>query len=279
MNIPRYLYDAFPGLSKNFKEIEVYLLALEKNKLNEVHPKPNNTILPKTVFRLLVYNQIVLHRVIGLSQRILQAWGNKNAPTAFTLLRTLDEYTSVVFDANLRLETLIAKQDFNGIHKLIFNLTYGTRIKDRIKKAVKSELKMEKPDEMHEIAEKELEEAYTAQQILDVMDRITKRFPDHRMTYEFLCEYAHPNYDGLMGLFGQWKDKFTIEISEANGITDLNVSRFFEVFAFFLKIFVEGYDGILEKFNSIIELSNEELRKQGKDTTGYEKMIMPSDKK
>jgi len=273
MKVPKYLHESFPEFNETFAEIEVHLVALEKSKLAAVHPKVNKTILPRTVFQFLVYNQIVLHRVIGLSHSILQAWESKNVPTAFVLLRTLYENTSVVFDANLRLKDLIAQKDFDGIYKLIFNLLYATRVRERIKGAVESEMEIEGNECKREVSEKELEQAYTAQQILNVMDRISKVFPDHRMIYESMCEYAHPNHDALLGLYGKWKDKFTIEISESNGMTKDNISICFWAFAFSLKMFVEGYDAILTKFNDIIELSNEDLRQEGRDTTGYDKVL------
>jgi hypothetical protein len=122
MIVPQYLFESFPEFHEKFESIAVHLDALEKSKLNIVYPKVNKTILPRTVFLFLVYNQIALHRVIDLSQGILQAWENKNVPIAFVLLRTLYENTSVVFDANLRLKDLIAEKDFDGIYKLIFNL-------------------------------------------------------------------------------------------------------------------------------------------------------------
>src|ERR1051325_6731505 len=111
MKVSQFLYKSFPEHSKTFDQIEVHLAALEMSKLSQVHPKVNKTTLPRTVFLFLVYNQIVLHRVIDLSQSILQAWECKNVPTAFVLLRTLYENTSVVFDANLRLKDLIRQKD------------------------------------------------------------------------------------------------------------------------------------------------------------------------
>jgi hypothetical protein len=209
--------------------------------------------------------------VIDLSQSILQAWECKNVPTAFVLLRTLYENTSVVFDANLRLKDLIRQKDFDGIYKLIFNLQYGTRVKERIEGAVTSEMKSGKTENQLNVSEKDLEEVYTAQQILNVMDRISKVFPDHRMMYESMCEYSHPNFDALMGLYGNWKDEFIIEISASNAISEKNVSKFFWAFAFSLEIFVLAYDAILGKFNDIIDLSNDELIRQGRDTTAYGK--------
>ena len=37
------------------------------------------------------------------------------------------------------------------------------------------------------------------------MDRISKDVPKYRAFYEYLCEYAHPNWDGLMGLYCKWE--------------------------------------------------------------------------
>jgi hypothetical protein len=146
-------------------------------------------------------------------------------------------------------------------------------VKERITNAVKSEIEAEGQESYQEVSEKELEQVYTAQQILNVMDRLSKVYPDHRVIYESMCEYAHPNFDALMGLYGKWKDKFTITISELNGITKDNVSKFFWAFSFSLKLFVEGYDSILIKFNDIVELSNEDLKKKGRDPYGYGKVL------
>lgn len=49
------------------------------------------------------------------------------------------ENASVIYDADQRLIGLIEKKDFASIYKLIFNLQYGTRIKERIEKAVEDE--------------------------------------------------------------------------------------------------------------------------------------------
>lgn len=58
--------------------------------------------------------------------------------------------------------------------------------------------------------ESELTKIYTAQQIVSVMNRISKTLPDHRDEYELLGEYAYPDYDGLVGLYGFWKDNFNL---------------------------------------------------------------------
>lgn len=157
---------------------------------------------------------------------ILTCWENKQISSAFVLLRTLNENTSVIYDAIKRLDGLIEQKDFCKIYKLIFNLQYGTRIKERIEQAVEDE---SKDDNIIDIEREKLEirEAYTAQQILNVLDRISQDVPKHREIYEYLCEYVHPNWDGLMGLYCIWEDKLTVNISNENSFNEETAIRFF----------------------------------------------------
>lgn len=272
MKVPDYLYDSFPELENTFEQIRIHLLTLEKSKLNELYPKQNNIVLARTVYQFAVYNQTVLHRVIDLTENILNSWESKNISSAFVLLRALDENVSVIFDGNVRLEKLITKKDFIGIYKLIFNLQYGTRIKERIKNALEMEKGLRESDEALKVTDEEIEQAYTAQQILNVMDRISKIFPRKREIYEYLCEYSHPNYDGLMGLYGYWENKFTVKLSRERGVSKENVSKFFMSLEFFLKMFIEGHDGIIKKFNDITELSNEDLKSKGRSNEIYKRL-------
>ncbi|MCH7826762.1 MAG: hypothetical protein IIC75_02120 [Bacteroidetes bacterium] len=272
MKVPDYLYDLFPELENTFEQIKIHLMALEQCKLNELYPKQNNIVLARTVYQFAVYNQIVLLRVIDLSDGILNSWANKNISSAFILLRALDENVSAIYDANIRLEKLIKEKDFIGIYKLIFNLQFGTRIKERIKQALEKEKGLRESEEALKVTDEEIEKAYSAQQILSVMDRISKIFPHHRDIYEYLCEYAHPNYDGLNGLYCHWEDKVTVKLSKENGVSKGNASKYFSSLEFFLKMFVEGHDGIIRKFNDITELSNEDLRSKRKDAEIYKKL-------
>ena len=271
MKVPDYLYKKFPELENTFEQIRIHLMALEQCKRNELYPEHNNIVITKTVYQFVVYNQIVLHRVVDLSDGILVSWTNENVSSAFVLLRALDENVSVIFDANIRLGELIIQKDFVGIYKLIFNLQYGTRIKERIIQALEKERGLRESADL-KLSDEEVKEAYTAQQILNVMDRISKIFPRHRELYEYLCEYAHPNYNGLNGLYADWKDTVTVGITRQNGISKENVSKFFQPFEIFLKMFVAGHDGIINKFYDITELSNQDLKSKGRDDELYEEL-------
>lgn len=270
MNIPKSLLDLAPSIKDCFISIEASLIVLKDYRLKKLYPNQiGKPLTPRTVLRFQIYQQVVLHRIVDLAFSILTCWENKQISAAFVLLRTLNENTSVIYDANKRLDSLIKQKDFYKIYKLIFNLQYGTRIKQRIEKAIEEE---SKNADLKNIEKEKLEirEAYTAQQILKVMDRISRDVPKHREIYEYLCEYAHPNYDGLMGLFCKWENKTTVNISNENAFNKETAIKFFRTLDLFLKMFIEGYDGIIQKYPLITKLSIEDLRKQGRDTSAYE---------
>ena len=266
--IPDSLIELAPSIKETFLSIEASIIVLKDYRLKKIYPA-SKPLTPRTVFRFQVYQQVVLHRIVDLSCSIINCWENKQISSAFVLLRTLNENTSVIYDANQRLTGFIEKNDFKNIYKLIFNLQYGTRIKERIDQAVEDESKDDSIQDVEEV-KLEIREAYTAQQILNVLDRISKDIPKHREIYEYLCEYAHPNWDGLMGLYCNWEDKFTVNISNENSYNESTATRFFQSMDIFLKMFIEGYDGIIQKYPETTKLSIEDLKKQGRDTSGYE---------
>lgn len=225
MNISKSLIDLAPSIKDSFISIEASLVVLKDYRMKKLYPN-SKPLTPRTIFRFQIYQQVVLHRIIDLACSILTCWENKQISSAFVLLRTLNENTSVIYDANKRLDGLIEQKDFCKIYKLIFNLQYGTRIKERIEQAVEDE---SKDDNIIDIEREKLEirEAYTAQQILNVLDRISQDVPKHREIYEYLCEYVHPNWDGLMGLYCIWEDKLTVNISNENSFNEETAIRFF----------------------------------------------------
>jgi len=266
--IPDSLIELAPSIKNTLLSIEASIIVLKDYRLKKLYPA-SKPLTPRTIFRFQVYQQVVLHRIVDLSNSIINCWENKQISSAFVLLRTLNENTSMIYDADKRLIGLIEKKDFKNIYKLIFNLEYGTRIKERIEQAVKDESKDDSLQDVEE-AKLEISEAYTAQQILNVLDRISKDIPKHREIYEYLCEYAHPNWDGLMGLYCKWEDKATVNISNENSFNEQTATRFFQTMDMFLKMFIDGYDGIIRKYPMITQLSIEDLKKKGGDTSAYE---------
>jgi len=111
---------------------------------------------------------------------------------------------------------------------------------------------------------------FTALNILTVIDKLSKYIPNLRDTYDHLCEYAHPNYDGLTGLYCKWEDIATANISKTSNVDKTTIRNLFNSFQLFLKMFVDGYDAILKSLPRITELAIADLKAKGEDTSSYE---------
>jgi len=254
-----------------FIEITSSIKAMKICRIEKIYPNETGIpFKPSVTFNFSVYLQVVLNRILELSESIIICMGDSNLASSFILLRALDENASTLFDANLRLAKLIEENDFQQVYELITNLQYGTRLPDILKKHIEKQVNTES-DTYY--TEEKIKEIYTSQQILTVMDRVSKTLPDHRETYEYLCEYAHPNYDGLMGLYCEWKDKLTVNISKVNNLNEENIKKIFFSFRLFLTMFVDSYDSILKSLPAITKLAIDDLKSKGEDTTSYENPI------
>lgn len=246
--IPEHINELYPELEKEFIQTTAYITVLKERRLLELFPKDlEGRVMERIVFRFHIYIQVSLHRLVDLAEGLLRELEEKRIVSAFILLRAIYENSAIVFDANEKLNLLMEKKDFNEIYKLIFNLQYGTRLEESIKSFV--EYEKEKENE-----EKELVKIITAQQILNVIDKLSE---EDRNIYNHLCEYAHPNYDGMMGSYVIVKDKFVNQISTQNAINRRNIGNLFKALTRALKLFVEGHDGIIKKLPIISEISIE----------------------
>lgn len=267
MDIPEIFYNRYSKLEDTFINITSIIKALKECRVEKLYPNQiGKSLTPRTTFRFEVYLQVVLNRVIELSESIILCLEQSNVASAFILLRALDENTSVIFDASIRLNKLIEVDNFQEIYQLIFNLQYGTRLKEYVEKFVNEQSNAESQPEEKE----KMKAVYTSQQILDVMDRLSKILKNHRRIYEYLCEYAHPNYDGLMGLYCDWEDQYTVNISKESSLNDRNAVKIFSAFNAFLKMFVEGYDRIVKLFPEITRIAIQDMKSNGEDVSSYE---------
>jgi hypothetical protein len=276
MDIPNFLYTQFPEGKELFDKINAGLLGIEKEKKEELFPKiqfaeaKEAVVLTLVVYRFLIYIQISSWRMLDISKAILKMWEDKNIASAFILLRSLYETVSVIFYTNMKLEGLIKAGEFKPIHNLIINLTYGTRIQDKIEEDVKIHLKRIKQGIGDYKDEAEIREVFTAKSVLTAIDKIVKVEPEHRNDYDHLSEYTHPNFDAMMGLYGKFKeDELTLTISNEKGLSEVNFQNFFSRFNTCIYMFMEAYNAILNKFNDITTIAIEDLKKSGREDKLY----------
>lgn len=107
--IPNSLIELAPSIKGNLISIEASIIVLKDYRLKKLYPA-SKPLTPRTIFRFQIYQQVVLHRIVDLSCSIINCWENKQISSAFVLLRTLNENTSVIYDTNQRLTGLIEKK-------------------------------------------------------------------------------------------------------------------------------------------------------------------------
>jgi len=60
--------------------------------------------------------------------------------------------------------------------------------------------------------------------ILTLIDRMDKQIPGVRKEYDGLSEFAHPNWSGVLGLFGQHNDQLTF-MQFGRGATERSTAK------------------------------------------------------
>jgi len=102
----------------------------------------------------------------------------------FVLARASVETGCLMYDFSVRVETVVTAQNPAAIEAF----------DERVMKALlggKSDEWKPHPD------------APEALNVLTIIDHLTKRFPKLRSMYDLLSEFAHPNYDGMIGAYQQ----------------------------------------------------------------------------
>ena len=267
MDIPEEYYQKYPELENDFIQITSIVKALKLCRVEIVHPKlENNLIMPPQTFNFHIYIQIVLNRVIDLIESAIYCFINSNIASAFILLRALNENVSSIFLTSIRLDEYIKNDDFKNIHKLILKLLYGTRSKERIKYRIDNIIEKDKDKTF---TRKELKEILYAEQILDVIDVLDEIIPNHRNIYDQLCEYAHPNYDGLTGLYCEWQEDIAVRISKPDKFDKKFVYLITKSLLTFSNMFMNGYDKIIISMPEFNKLTVNEIKKIGGDISSY----------
>ena len=130
---------------------------------------------PKIVWKIETFVQSSLYRVIELIEIIEMCWDKKKFSGCFICARNIVENTAQLFYINEKIRKFSTKNDINSINKIIVESLFATRINDKMPQAIS---------------------------ILTQIDKTDKKFNGFRGIYDLLCEVSHPNYLGLLGLYG-----------------------------------------------------------------------------
>ncbi len=226
--------EQFPNYAEDIDSVNNLIVRLDSRRSYRVDPA-GRPPTPKVVWNLQCYVQLALHRVVDLSSETCNAWNSKKPVVAIILVRAVIENCAYLYDIASKLRMNIQNNDFQSIHDLIINRMMGSR-------TIKGS-----------------QESVNVMTVIDKVDKTIAGFRDH---YEFLCDFCHPNYSGMHGLYGKInREKIYFDLNRDFGLTE-------QVFTFILTgllpgllMFEESLNQIEKTYPALIKLSNEDAAK------------------
>lgn len=190
MKIPANIKKDVPHLESLFQKIEEFSKRLESARKKTV-AVAGNPLTPKIVWKYQMYEQFIIHRSCDLIEASLDAWRKRKPTIAFLATRGLIETAAMFFYVIKQLENLLEEKDFQKIDHLIMESIFSTRLENYL--------------------------PHKSKNILTIIDKVDKDSKGIRKTYDSLCEFAHPNSDALLMLYGEIREDYSCEISSQNG--------------------------------------------------------------
>lgn len=130
----------------------------------------------KLPFKALSLRELLIHRVASLATPAVELFEQQRDVPAILLTRGVVETVAVLFALHSALKSFLANHDLPAFDQFLMHSLMGSRL----------------PDSSHQ-----------AKNILTLIQHVEKEIPGFESSYNSLSEYAHPNWAGLLGTFGE----------------------------------------------------------------------------
>lgn len=201
----------------------------------------------KIPWKIKCLEQGLLHRTIALVEGAQCAWNHRNLLGSIVLSRSILETAAVGCDFYLSLKVAVETGDLTKIDEVAMNGIFSTRWPG---------FQSTHPP---------------AKNILSLIDKLDKTLTGNKSSqlyrgqYDFLCEYAHPNWPGTHDLFAKEVDGSILSTSfdERLGVYETSISSQFAAglaAAHLVYVFFDSVDHLLLKVQVLSEEHLEKLR-------------------
>jgi hypothetical protein len=146
-----------------------------KNSLPEKIEAASFTLNSKLPFKAVSVRETLLHRVSDLASPAVFLFKEGNFIAGIVLTRAVLETVAVTFALKREIESFLSSKRIQEFDDFLMACLVGSRWPDA-----------ETP----------------ARNVLTFLNHVDKKFQGYRSTYDSLCEYAHPNWSGVLGSFG-----------------------------------------------------------------------------
>jgi hypothetical protein len=222
---------------KNIEHAMKGLAVWKKHRRNKISPLCKNIAFRPT-FNADFYRESVFHRFIELVESTYTLYRSEQFLAAIITARSCQETISILNFINIKLEHLSKTEDLKHFVESFKRLTLGF------------------------CQDEEFPEKISVMTCIDSVDKkLEGKFRQH---YNLLSEYAHPNYSGTFGVFGQPNHE-TLDVVISP--TKNSISRMKKHVELTLMICLELLGTIQEVYEKQINVALEtciEMHEQGK---------------
>lgn len=169
---------------------------LAKLKIEHIVCPPPGTA-PRTAVTAVVLAQSLVYRAIEQAESAVLLSQEEKWISAITVARSLLETVALNEHFVAKLQEVTSKGDLGEIQQLVQNFSFATRLDKFIEQDETGGVK--------------------AQSILTAIDKMNRTIRGARSSYDFLCEFAHPNSFGTFLFYADEKEGKFIFNSEGHG--------------------------------------------------------------
>lgn len=144
------------------------------------------TLNSKLPFKALSLREFLIHRISPLATPAVDLFERGQVIPAIVLTRAVHETVAVFYSMRKRLERFLEDKDVQALDEFLMQCLFGSR---------------NNPGKR------------PARNVLSFVDDAAKNVPEFRTIYDSLSEYAHPNWAGTFGSFGEIdKENFEVKL-------------------------------------------------------------------
>jgi hypothetical protein len=166
-----------------------------------VHAK-SFTLKSKNPFKAMVLREALIHRLSSLADGVVSEFDAGRWVSASILVRAIVESTAVLYSLELQVSNALKALKDDALTQFLRDTMVSSRSDPKLPKAIN---------------------------VLTLIDKVDKQFNGFRSGYDDLCEYAHPNWCGVLGSFSEL-NRETITVSFSTfahpSATTANISAF-----------------------------------------------------
>lgn len=189
------------------------------------------TALPlqsKIPFKVLSLREVLFHRVSALASPAVSLLESGNLVAGILLARAVMETVAFVAVLGYELKKFVKNPDVGKFDAHLTRCLLSNRL-----------------------GTGGVEDKYAAENIMHFIDTVSKKKKGYRTMYLKLCEFAHPNYDGVLGSFGSLnRETFVLALGQTTGN---GAEAGSEALAKALDILVRSYDGMVPDMEAMMK--------------------------